>query len=118
MRDARGVPMFSTVMIAGFETAAMVRAAREVIALADVRSPRDIDVRAIAAATGVTFGLDVILNRDKEIVAAFGGDLPAMHAAACAAPGWTFSPAAKTASTGSMQIPRFPKSSARPASTS
>jgi nickel-dependent lactate racemase len=43
------------------------------------------DVRAIAAATGVTFGLDVVLNRDKEIVAAFGGDLFAMHAAACAA---------------------------------
>ena len=43
------------------------------------------DVRAIAAATGVTFSLDVVLNRDKEIVAAFGGDLFAMHAAACAA---------------------------------
>jgi nickel-dependent lactate racemase len=43
------------------------------------------DVRAIAAGTGVTFGLDVILNRDKDIVAAFGGDLLAMHAAACAA---------------------------------
>ena len=43
------------------------------------------DVRAIAAATGVTFGLDVILNRDKEIVAAFGGDLLAMHAMACTA---------------------------------
>jgi nickel-dependent lactate racemase len=40
------------------------------------------DVRAIAAATGVTFGLDVILNRDKEIVAAFGGDLAPMHRAA------------------------------------
>jgi nickel-dependent lactate racemase len=43
------------------------------------------DVRAIAEATGVTFALDVVLNRDKDIVAAFGGDLPAMHAAACAA---------------------------------
>jgi lactate racemase len=43
------------------------------------------DVRAIAAATGVTFALDVVLNRDKQIVAAFGGDLFAMHAAACAA---------------------------------
>jgi nickel-dependent lactate racemase len=37
------------------------------------------DVRAIAAATGVTFGFDVILNRDQEIVAAYGGDLEAMH---------------------------------------
>jgi lactate racemase len=43
------------------------------------------DVRAIAEATGVTFGLDVVLNRDKEIVAAFGGDLLPMHAAATAA---------------------------------
>ncbi|WP_407562284.1 nickel-dependent lactate racemase [Streptomyces sp. 184] len=42
------------------------------------------DVRAIADATGVTFALDVVLNRDQEIVAAFGGDLPAMHAAATA----------------------------------
>jgi lactate racemase len=42
------------------------------------------DVRAIAAGTGVTFGLDVVLNRDKDIVAAFGGDLLAMHGAACA----------------------------------
>ena len=40
------------------------------------------DVRAIAAATGVTFGLDVALNREKQIVAAFGGELLAMHAAA------------------------------------
>lgn len=40
------------------------------------------DVRAIAAATGVTFGFDVVLNQDKEVVAAFGGDLLAMHASA------------------------------------
>jgi nickel-dependent lactate racemase len=40
------------------------------------------DVRAIAAATGVTFALDVILNRDKAVIGAFGGDLLAMHAAA------------------------------------
>lgn len=43
------------------------------------------DVRAIAAGTGVTFALDVVLNREKEVVAAFGGDLFPMHAAACAA---------------------------------
>ena len=41
------------------------------------------DVRAIAAATGVDFALDVVLNRDRQIVAAFGGELFAMHAAAC-----------------------------------
>jgi lactate racemase len=43
------------------------------------------DVRAIAAGTEVTFALDVVLNRGKKIVAAFGGDLFPMHAAACAA---------------------------------
>ena len=42
------------------------------------------DVRAIAGGTGVTFGLDVVLNRDQEIVAAFGGDLLPMHAEASA----------------------------------
>lgn len=41
------------------------------------------DVRAIAAGTGVDFALDVVLNRDQRIVAAFGGELFAMHAAAC-----------------------------------
>ncbi|MEU7883833.1 nickel-dependent lactate racemase [Microbispora bryophytorum] len=43
------------------------------------------DVRAIAAATGVTFALDVVLNREQRIVQAFGGDLLPMHAAATAA---------------------------------
>jgi len=42
------------------------------------------DVRAIAEATGVTFALDVVLNREQDIVAAFGGDLLPMHAAATA----------------------------------
>ncbi|WP_194924466.1 nickel-dependent lactate racemase [Catenulispora pinisilvae] len=42
------------------------------------------DVRAIAEATGVTFAFDVVLNREQEIVAAFGGDLSPMHAAATA----------------------------------
>ncbi|WP_035839643.1 nickel-dependent lactate racemase [Kitasatospora azatica] len=43
------------------------------------------DVRAIAAGTGVTFSLDVVLNREQRIVEAFGGDLLPMHAAATAA---------------------------------
>ena len=43
------------------------------------------DVRAIATGTGVDFALDVVLNRDQDIVSAFGGDLLAMHAAATAA---------------------------------
>jgi len=47
-----------------------------------VGNPVHDDVRAIAEATGVTFALDVVLNRRKEIVAAFGGDILEMHAAA------------------------------------
>ena len=48
------------------------------------------DVRAVVAAVGrVDFGLDVVLNREQGIVAAFGGELFAMHAAARAASrGW------------------------------
>jgi nickel-dependent lactate racemase len=43
------------------------------------------DVRAIAAATGTHFALDVVLDGDKRIAEAFGGELFAMHEAACAA---------------------------------
>jgi len=42
------------------------------------------DVRAIAAATGTDFALDVVLDGDKRIAQAFGGELFAMHEAACA----------------------------------
>jgi nickel-dependent lactate racemase len=41
------------------------------------------DIRAVVAAVGgVSFGLDVVLNREHGIVEAFGGSLPQMHAAA------------------------------------
>lgn len=40
------------------------------------------DIRAIAAGTGVTFALDVVLDGQQRIVEAFGGDLFPMHAAA------------------------------------
>ncbi len=41
------------------------------------------DIRAVVGAVGgVHFGLDVVLNREQEIVEAFGGDLFPMHAAA------------------------------------
>ena len=33
------------------------------------------DVRAVAEATGTTFALDVLLNREQQVVTAFGGDL-------------------------------------------
>jgi nickel-dependent lactate racemase len=42
------------------------------------------DIRAIAAHTGADFALDVILDAEQRIAAAFGGDLLEMHAAACA----------------------------------
>jgi nickel-dependent lactate racemase len=41
------------------------------------------DVRTIAAATGTDFALDVILDGEKRIVRAFGGELFAVHRAAC-----------------------------------
>jgi nickel-dependent lactate racemase len=37
------------------------------------------DVRAIAAATGVTYALDVVLDAEQRITAAFGGAILAMH---------------------------------------
>ena len=40
-------------------------------------------VRAIAAATGVDFALDVLLDDEQRITRAFGGQILAMHAAAC-----------------------------------
>lgn len=40
------------------------------------------DIRAIAAGTGVDFAFDVVLNRDQQVVHAFGGELFAMHEAA------------------------------------
>jgi nickel-dependent lactate racemase len=42
------------------------------------------DVREIARMTGVDFALDVALNRDQKITAAFAGELLQEHAAACA----------------------------------
>ncbi len=42
------------------------------------------DVREIARLTGVTFAIDVALNRDQAITRVFAGELFAEHAAACA----------------------------------
>jgi nickel-dependent lactate racemase len=47
-----------------------------------VGNPVHDDVRAIADATGVTYAFDVILNREQQVIQAFGGDLLPMHAAA------------------------------------
>jgi nickel-dependent lactate racemase len=43
------------------------------------------DVREISRMTGVTFALDVTLNRDQQITAVFAGDLFEEHRKACAA---------------------------------
>jgi nickel-dependent lactate racemase len=49
-----------------------------------VGNPVHDDVRAVAEHTGAaTYSLDVVMNRDHQIVQAFGGDLLAMHAIAC-----------------------------------
>jgi nickel-dependent lactate racemase len=47
------------------------------------------DVRAIAAATGTTFSLDVVVDAEHRLVAAFGGELDPAHRAACAFVGET-----------------------------
>lgn len=44
-----------------------------------VGNPVHDDIRAAAMSTGADFALDVVLNRAQGIVAAFGGDLLAMH---------------------------------------
>ena len=49
-----------------------------------IGNPVHDDVRAIADATGVTYAFDVILNSQQQVIAAFGGDLLPMHAAATA----------------------------------
>src|SRR6476620_478252 len=46
-------------------------------------NPRHDDVREIARMTGVDFAVDVTLNRDQQITAAFAGDVLQEHAAAC-----------------------------------
>jgi nickel-dependent lactate racemase len=48
-------------------------------------NPIQDDVREIARMTGVTFSLDVTLNRDQDITAVFAGELFAEHGQACAA---------------------------------
>ena len=47
-------------------------------------NPVQDDVREIARMTGVTFSIDVTLNRDQQITAVFAGELFAEHGQACA----------------------------------
>lgn len=82
-----GGPKMVAPGLAGLETVLTLHDARR-IGHPDARwgvvkgNPVHDDVRAIAAGTGVSFALDVVQNRRQEVVAAFGGDLLAMHAAA------------------------------------
>jgi len=84
-----GGPKLVAPGLAGIETTLVLHDARRI---GDARAtwgvtegnPVHDDVRAIARHLGVDFALDVVLNREREVVAAFGGELFAMHAAACA----------------------------------
>ena len=79
-----GGPKMITPGLAGLETVLVLHDARR-IGHPDARwgvcegNPVHDDIRAAAAATGADFSLDVVLNREQGIVAAFGGDLFAMH---------------------------------------
>jgi nickel-dependent lactate racemase len=85
-----GGPKLVAPGLAGLETVLVLHDARRI---GDERAtwavcegnPVHDDVRAIAAATGVDFAFDVVLNREQRIVRAFGGELFAMHEAARAA---------------------------------
>jgi nickel-dependent lactate racemase len=82
-----GGPKMVAPGLAGLETVLTLHDARR-IGSPDARwgitegNPVHDDVRAVAAGTGVDFALDVVLNRDQDIVEAFGGELFAMHRAA------------------------------------
>jgi len=79
-----GGPKMITPGLAGLETVLVLHDARR-IGHPDARwgvcegNPVHDDIRAAALSTGADFALDVVLNREQGIVAAFGGDLLAMH---------------------------------------
>ena len=79
-----GGPKMVTPGLAGLDTVLVLHDARR-IGHPDARwgicegNPVHDDIRAAAASTGADFALDVVLNREQGIVAAFGGDLFAMH---------------------------------------
>jgi nickel-dependent lactate racemase len=82
-----GGPKLVAPGLAGLETTLVLHDARRIgsdratWAVCEGNPVHD-DVRAIAAATGVDFAFDVVLNRQQQVVAAFGGEVLAMHAAA------------------------------------
>jgi len=83
-----GGPKMVAPGLAGLETVLVLHDARRIGDPAatwgvTVGNPVHDDVRAIAQAVGVTYAVDVVLNRGKKIVAAFGGDILATHERAC-----------------------------------
>jgi len=82
-----GGPKMITPGLAGLDTVLVLHDAAR-IGHPDARwgvcegNPVHDDIRAAALSTGCDFALDVVLNRDQGIVAAYGGDLLAMHAVA------------------------------------
>lgn len=82
-----GGPKMVAPGLAGLETTLTLHNARRI---GDPRAvwgviegnPVHDDVRAIAAATGVDFALDVVVDGEQRVVQAFGGELFAMHRAA------------------------------------
>ena len=84
-----GGPKLVAPGLAGLETTLVLHDARRIGSPSATwgvleGNPVHDDVRAIARATGVHFACDVVLNRRHEIVAAFAGELFAMHRAATA----------------------------------
>ena len=83
-----GGPKMVVPGLAGLETVLTLHDARRIGSPKAVwgvceGNPVHDDIRAVVAAVGrVDFALDVTLNREQEVVGAFGGELFAMHAAA------------------------------------
>jgi len=83
-----GGPKMVVPGLAGLETVLTLHDARRIGSPSAVwgvceGNPVHDDIRAVVAAVGrVDFALDVTLNREQQVVGAFGGELFAMHAAA------------------------------------
>jgi nickel-dependent lactate racemase len=84
-----GGPKLVAPGLAGLETTLVLHDARRIaspLATWGITegNPVHDDVRAIARGSGTHFGCDVVLNRQHQVVAAFAGELFAMHDAAMA----------------------------------
>ncbi|WP_028059709.1 nickel-dependent lactate racemase [Candidatus Solirubrobacter pratensis] len=83
-----GGPKLVAPGLAGLETVLVLHDAKRI---GDPRAtwgvlednPVHADIRAAAAAAPPHFSFDVVLNREQRVIAAFAGELAAMHAVAC-----------------------------------